>query len=591
MAELNSQPLSIQSLYSMYREGNLIVNRRYQRKLVWTLEEKQKLIESILNKYPIPAILIAEMKDKSGQYEIIDGLQRLHAIMSFIEVAFKTETGHYFNLEFFPTAKSYQEEENKFQLPSEESPAYLDSKQVSSILDYSMPLSVMRNVTEAQVNDVFDRINTYGHRLSDQERRQAGVQNEFTNMVRRIACKMRGDVSDEVMDLVDMPEVSIDLPLSKHGYGVMADEIFWVNQGILRAIDLRDSMDEQCIADITSCIVGNKMIKRSKDALDAIYENGSDEQKRIENAVQVYGEETLTDEFVFCIDQIEKVANGKRLKEIVYPKKSSNPFPATFAVIFLAFHDLLIKSKKVISDYEGIRNAMQNMSNRIDTSKGAGSPEERDKNIASIKGLIERFFVDTNDLKHVYGHHSTVDINAILRRSEIELADYELKQGMMTLAPVKRAEDKKAVQKIINSICAIANNGPQRPGKLIIGIADKGEDAKRVEELDSISPIKVGKKYVVGVNREAKALGKTVEDYVGLWKGRIQDSELSEPLKSQVLSSIDYHDYYGLGLLVITIPPQSKESYVGDDVYWRNADSTEKVESMKKHGEICSRFK
>lgn len=72
MAELNSQPLSIQSLYSMYREGNLIVNRRYQRKLVWTLEEKQKLIESILNKYPIPAILIAEMKDKSGQYEIID---------------------------------------------------------------------------------------------------------------------------------------------------------------------------------------------------------------------------------------------------------------------------------------------------------------------------------------------------------------------------------------------------------------------------------------------------------------------------------------------------------------------------------------
>ena len=46
MAELVSQPMSIQSVYTWYREDKLYVNRRYQRKLVWTLEEKQKLIES-----------------------------------------------------------------------------------------------------------------------------------------------------------------------------------------------------------------------------------------------------------------------------------------------------------------------------------------------------------------------------------------------------------------------------------------------------------------------------------------------------------------------------------------------------------------
>jgi len=48
MAELTPQSISIQTLYSWYREGKLFVNRRYQRKLVWTLLEKQKLIESIL---------------------------------------------------------------------------------------------------------------------------------------------------------------------------------------------------------------------------------------------------------------------------------------------------------------------------------------------------------------------------------------------------------------------------------------------------------------------------------------------------------------------------------------------------------------
>src|SRR5450759_2860041 len=46
MAELGSQPTSIQSVYSWYADDKLYVNRRYQRKLVWTLVEKQKLLES-----------------------------------------------------------------------------------------------------------------------------------------------------------------------------------------------------------------------------------------------------------------------------------------------------------------------------------------------------------------------------------------------------------------------------------------------------------------------------------------------------------------------------------------------------------------
>jgi uncharacterized protein with ParB-like and HNH nuclease domain len=60
MAELDSSPRSIQSLYSWYADKKLWVNRRYQRKLVWTLEEKQKLVASVLSGYPIPAILLAE---------------------------------------------------------------------------------------------------------------------------------------------------------------------------------------------------------------------------------------------------------------------------------------------------------------------------------------------------------------------------------------------------------------------------------------------------------------------------------------------------------------------------------------------------
>ncbi len=54
---ITPQGMSILNLYNLYRKNKLIVNRRYQRKLVWTKAEKQGLIDSILLNYPIPLIL------------------------------------------------------------------------------------------------------------------------------------------------------------------------------------------------------------------------------------------------------------------------------------------------------------------------------------------------------------------------------------------------------------------------------------------------------------------------------------------------------------------------------------------------------
>ena len=86
---------SVERIYSLYTTKKLIVNRRYQRKLVWTIEEKRSFIDSIIKEFPIPLILLAEKEEK---YEIIDGMQRLDAITSFINGAFDVE-GKYFDLE------------------------------------------------------------------------------------------------------------------------------------------------------------------------------------------------------------------------------------------------------------------------------------------------------------------------------------------------------------------------------------------------------------------------------------------------------------------------------------------------------------
>jgi hypothetical protein len=588
MAELASQPTSIQSVYTWYRERRLYVNRRYQRKLVWTQVEKQKLIESILKKYPIPAILIAERDGAPGTYEIIDGLQRLHSIMSFIENAFPLGDGRFFNVDYFPTAKAASED-GVFTKKGGES--LIINKEVSTILDYSLALSVMRNATNSEINDVFDRINTYGHRLSDQERRQAGVQNEFSSTVRKLACALRGDTSADILLLQSMPSISVDLPSANHGYEVRADEVFWVKQGILRSTDLRDSLDEQCIADIVACIVGGQLIERAKDALDDIYVKESQESERILSALEVYGAQKIIDEFKHCVSEILNVCTDgshDKLRDIIFAQKTSNAFPSMFAVILIAFHEIIVREGKKVCNYSGVKAALNNLSERIGAGRKVTSPDERRKNIDTVKGLIGSSFVPAN-IAEIYTNHSSVDVEDIIRRSEIELSNYELKQGLLE---VKEGGgiDSALISKVVTTICAIANNGKNSSGKILIGVTDKKADADRIKLIDGIEPQKVGKRYVVGVYREAKRLGKTVEAYFSLWKNGIKNSDLSDNIRDDIVSGIDFNSFYGLGVIIITIPPQKEISYVGEEVYWRDGDSTALATQPKQIANIANRF-
>jgi hypothetical protein len=192
-------------------------------------------------------------------------------------------------------------------------------------------------------------------------------------------------------------------------------------------------------------------------------------------------------------------------------------------------------------------------------------------------------------LRHIYGAHSTVDIENSIRRSEIELANYELKQGLLSLSR-NREIDSNITNKVVNTICAMANNGPQSLGRILIGVTDRDSDKDRICNLDGINPRKVGKRFVVGVIREAKTLNISMEDYISKWKDGIRNSDLSVGLRDAVLSSLDFHQFYGLGLITINVPPQSEMSYVGEDTYFRNVDCTTKAETAKQIAAIAKRF-
>jgi hypothetical protein len=256
----------------------------------------------------------------------------------------------------------------------------------------------------------------------------------------------------------------------------------------------------------------------------------------------------------------------------------------------LAFYELIVKDGKKSSNYADVKNAMNNLADRIETSRGATSEDERRKNVDAIKGLIAPYFIVASDFSsQIYGNHTAVDIESVVRRSEIELANYELKQGLLYIKN-GGAEDAGVTEKVIRTICAIANNGPKSSGKILIGVTDKQDDANKIAGIDGVNPRKVGKRWIVGVNREAKRLGISTEAYFSKWKEAIKKSALSPKLRDEVLSNMDFNSFYGLGIIVISVPSQNALSFVGDEVYWRSGSSTELVKTNKEVAAIAGRF-
>jgi hypothetical protein len=135
------QGISVQTAYRWYRDGRLMVNRQYQRKLVWTVAEKQRLIDSILQDYPVPLFLFAE-KTTDGpdsSYDIMDGVQRLNAIFNFIENGFLLG-GRCFDVKEFARARQLAEH-GVFSSVADDV-TRLTPPECANILDYQLAVTI-----------------------------------------------------------------------------------------------------------------------------------------------------------------------------------------------------------------------------------------------------------------------------------------------------------------------------------------------------------------------------------------------------------------------------------------------------------------
>lgn len=142
------------------------------------------------------------------------------------------------------------------------------------------------------------------------------------------------------------------------------------------------------------------------------------------------------------------------------------------------------------------------------------------------------------------------DILRFLDEVVTEEGKFDFKQGFLTLDP-KRKFDKKSFEKIMMNMCAMANHGKNIKGRILIGIADKTSDTRRIEELDNINANEINGFGIVGIEREAKILKMSLEDYLKFINEKIDDSGLPDKLKLYLKSHMQYVKVYDKTLLIL----------------------------------------
>ena len=578
--------------YELYRNNKLIINRRYQRKLVWSQSEKKSLIDSILKQYPIPLILLASKDEK---FEIIDGMQRLNAIFGFIENHFGVEIDgdeKYFNIPDYTFA---QTQISKGIIFAKNDVPVLTQEQVSSFIQYPFPVTIFKTGSADEINETFRRINSTGKKLSPQEVRQAGNVSKFSLLVREVSSEIRGDASREILLLQDMPEISIDSKLSKHQYGINAEETFWCKQGVLNISDLKESEDEQVLADIILSVSLGEPFPASRRTFDNYYGSGEDNKSNdIEVKINSLGAENLRNNLLTVYSEIVNIVeyhfNGERLKNVLNPSAGGNPVKEAFYTMFMAFYDLMINDNLVPFDYNKIKESLRNIHSKLVRSRNYTTTDDRINNINLCKGLIQNYFKKSASTFRSSTSY-IIDFQAYLMKSKTESAVYDFKQGFYTLNPSKREFDEDSFYKILCNISALANLGKDKVGYLFIGVTDKEKDTQQVELLDGLSEIPRFHDFgIVGLEREAKIKGVSLDQYVSFITGKISSSNLETGFKTRVTTNITPITYHNNTILMIRVDAGDEPVYFYDKLYQRDGANCVEVQGAKQK-DIFNLFK
>lgn len=169
MGTWNSSPHPISDLRDWSTNGRLELRPSFQRKEVWNPAARIMLIDTILRQVPMPKMFLwNEIRNEQTYRQVIDGQQRISAILAFLRDEFALDEPY-----SGPFAgKKFSE------LPSEVR---------NKILQYKIDYNEAIGFTEEEVREVYSRVNKYSLPLNKQELRRADFPGRFLDLATELS--------------------------------------------------------------------------------------------------------------------------------------------------------------------------------------------------------------------------------------------------------------------------------------------------------------------------------------------------------------------------------------------------------------------
>jgi uncharacterized protein with ParB-like and HNH nuclease domain len=176
----DSYDITVRQMYDMLLDGMIDIAPEYQRHFKWDPDRQSALIESLLLGIPIPSLFMATNPDSS--WEVVDGLQRLTSIVNFVgdPEQLKKVGAQFKQLKLSGLEK----------LDSMNGVAFGDLPKSLQFMLQTRPLrvTVLNDRSDFAVRyDLFERLNTGGIRLHEQEIRNCIFIGEFNEFIKELS--------------------------------------------------------------------------------------------------------------------------------------------------------------------------------------------------------------------------------------------------------------------------------------------------------------------------------------------------------------------------------------------------------------------
>lgn len=221
--------------WNRLRDQTLNMKPPFQRNPVWQETQKAYLIDTIIRGYPVPELYLQTIVNSSGeeQHIVVDGQQRIRACLEFLSDGFTLgdDSGEYAGLSF----------------------SELDDSSKKQIFGYKFVIRNLPDLADAELREIFGRLNRNNVALNRQELRNATYWGEF------------------ITSMTD---------LSKNP--------FWITSGLFTSNDVRRMLDIEYISELATAFLFGPQNKKAKlDDYYADFEEEFPDRERVESAFAV----------------------------------------------------------------------------------------------------------------------------------------------------------------------------------------------------------------------------------------------------------------------------------------------------------------